>query len=309
MAETATPKKVQLQEVDLDFDVNAKYTYVLAFKNEARGRVFDENGNKRGDAEYPTRRNVLLRSSIVWPKNTIDPFNPDKPRSAGRHLIRYYDGCTTLFVDDQPKEKEAIDQLIASTRQLYFVMGYLNIQGYDKMLKLFMDWASWNEGSPYRVMTIDPIFKMLDPEKSREEEAANIDDVEKALKLAGAADEKKMFIHAKFLDVPTIDEVTGNTLSPKALRAEYRKAAMNNTKRFLATYNDESMQFKYWIEKGITEGELSTTKIPNRASWARKGVVICDISGFTSYEAILNKLIEEAKTNEEFATQLKALYN
>jgi hypothetical protein len=69
------------------------------------------------------------------------------------------------------------------------------------------------------------------------------------------------------------------------------------------------MQYKYWIEKGLEEGELSTTKIPNRATWARKGVVICDISGFTSYEATLNRLIEEAKTNEEFATQLKALYN
>ena len=307
MAEVATTKK--LKEVNTEFPENMKYTYVLAFKNEARGRVFDENGNKRGDAEYPSRRNVLLRSSIVWPKDTKDPFNPDKPRTAGRHLIRYYDGCSTLFVDDQPRERETIDQLVNSTRDLYFIHGYLEIQSYDRMLKLFMDWASWNEGSPFRVMTVDPIFKMLDPEKSRVEEGVDLDKIEEAMKLASEASEKKMVIHAKFLDIPTIDYVTRIELSPAALRTEYRKAAMKDTKRFLATYNDESMHFKYWIEKAMVEGELSTTKIPNRAAWARKGVVICDISGFTTHEAILNRLIEHAKTNEEFAEQLKALYN
>lgn len=306
MAEVLTQKP---KEVEFDIDVSAKYTYVLAFKNDARGRVFDENGRPRGDVEYPARRNVLLRSSIVWPANTIDPFNPTKPRTAGRHLIRYYDGCTTIFADDQPREKETIDQLMRSTRDLFFINGYLDIYGYDRMLKIFMDWCSWNELSPYRVNRIDPVFKMLDPEKSREETAASIDDVEKALKLAKEADDKKMLIHARFLDVPTIDFVTGAVLSPKSLRAEYRNAAMKNTKRFLATYNDESMSFKYWIEKAIEQGELSTTKIANRASWAKKGIVICDISGLVSQEVILNKLIEHAKTNEEFAEQLKALYN
>lgn len=310
MSETLTAsKKQELKEVKLDIDVEAKYTYVMAFKNEARGRVFDENGKPRPDVEYPSRRNILLRSSIVWPENTKDPFNPDKKRDAGRHLIRYYDGCTTLFVDDQPKDKETIEQLTRSTRDLFLINGYIEVYGYDRMLKIFMDWSSWNEASPFRVRNIDPVFRMLDPEKSRREEAATIDEVEKALELAKKADAKKMIIHAKFLNVPMVDFVTGSKLSNEAIRAEYRKSAMNNTKRFLATYNDESMHFRYWIEKAIEQGELSTTKIPNRAAWANKGIVICDLSGLTSYDVILNKLIEHAKTNEEFAEQLKALYN
>src|SRR5690349_15491180 len=110
----AEVKEKQLKEIDVETDVTLRYTYVLAVKNEARGRVYDENGNKRPDPEFPSRRNVLLRSSIVWPANTKDPFNPEKPRQAGRHMLRYYDGCTTLFADDQPKEKETVDQLIAS---------------------------------------------------------------------------------------------------------------------------------------------------------------------------------------------------
>lgn len=302
-------EKPQLK-VNTETDVTTRYTYVIATKNEPRGKVFDEAGNKRPDAEYPARRNVLLRSSIVWPSNTIDPFS-GKPRQAGRHLIRYYDGCTSLFVDDQPKEKETIDQLIASTRELYLVNGYAHIFGYDRMLKLYMDWCSWNSDSPYRVAQIDPVFRLLDAEKEREMEAVGIDEMEKALENAKNADVKKMRVHAHFMDVPTIDFATSLPLSDKAVRTEYRKAAMSDPKRFNRTFNDKNMHLKYWIEKAIETGEISTTKIPNTAAWAKKGVTICDISGLQSYESILHKLIEFASSTEgeDFNSQLKALYN
>lgn len=302
----------QAELVDqVETKITDKYTYVLSMKNEARGRVYNENGEKIPDQEYPTRKNVLLKSSIVWAKETNDPFIEGKKRKAGRHLIRYYDGCTTLFVDDQPKDKETVEQLLKGTRELYFINGYLAVYGYDEMLKKYMDWCSWNEDSPYRVPTVDVIFKLMDIEKSRKEESNNLDRVEEALALAKEADEKKMMIHAQFLGVAMVDYVSSVKLSPTAVRTEYRKAAMSDPAKFIKTYNDKTIHIKHWIQQGLQSGELSTTVIPNKVSWAKKGVVICDISGITSQEGILNKLIEFSQTpaGEAFKEQLTALYN
>lgn len=301
-----------------EIDVLAKYTYVLAIKNQVRGRVYDEKGNPRPDPEYPSRRNVLLRSSIVWPADPTSEENPrqgmkdpwsGKVRKPGRHLIRYYDGCTTLFVDDQPREKDTLDQLINSTRELFFIDGYLAIQGYDTMLKTYLDWSSWNEGSKFRVGAVQPIFKLLDAEKERKIESEELDEMELAMKRAKEAKDDHMIIHSKFLDVASVDYKTGNTLSNTALRTEYRKAAKADPALFNRTYNDKSMHVTYWIDTALKSGQITTNKIPNRAVWAQKGVVICDISGLQSSEAILNKLIEFAQQPEgaEFKKHLEAL--
>lgn len=289
-------------------DILSKYTYCLSLKNDSRGRVFNEHGHPVPDPDYPPRRNLLLRSSIIWPGGK-DPFS-DKERAAGRYPIRYYDGCTTLFVEDQPKDREVIEQLLKSTRELSFIEGYLAVYGYDTMLKMYMDICSWNEESKYRVPTTEAIFKLLDAEKSRSAEANRLDLVEQALELAREAKEDYMLVHAKFLSVPMIDNVTSQPLTPKAIRTEYRKAAMNDPKKFIETYNDKTMAIKNWIERSLEVGEMSTTLIPNKAVWAKTGVVICDISGLSSKEGILNRLIELSQTKEgaEFKSHLEGLY-
>lgn len=303
-------KTVEVEEDILDDDINRRFTYCLAQKNEKRGRVFDENGVARPDPEFKPRQNVLLRSSIIWDGRS-DPWNPDKKRPKGRHIIRYYDGCTTLFVDDQPKDRETMEQLIRSTRELFFINGYLHVYGYDVMLKAYMDMASWNAESPYKVKTVDGIFILLDSDKERDAIGSDLDLMEEALALAKKATDKHIRIHAKFLGVPTVDYKTGDQLSQKSVMTEYRKFAAANPKKFIDTYNDKKMQVKFWIEKAMEVGEISTTVIPNSASWAKKGIIICDTSGLKSNDAILNKLIEfsQIPEGEEFLLQLKALYD
>lgn len=290
-------------------DLNLKYVYVLSQRSDPRGRVFDMDGNPLKSPEYMGRRNLLLRSSIVWPGGK-DPFS-GKERPRGRYLIRYYDGCSTLFVDEQPQLKETIDTFVASTRELHFVRGYLEIYGYETTLKNYLDWCSWNEESPYRVKKVDAVFKLLDSEAARVVEADNLNRMEEALEKAKNAKPKHMRIHAKFLEIPELDFITSAMLSDDAIRTEYRKVAMNKPELFLRTFNDKTLHIKYWIEQALQTGEISTSILPNQAVWAKQGLEICNISGLKSKEGILNKLIEFSQTaeGEEFKTHLEGLYN
>lgn len=308
-------QQLEFQETMPLPDINRKYTFVLSQKNEKRGRVYDDRGMPLPDPEFPPRRTLLLRSSIVWPagkdgKDLKDPFDSNKTRKPGRYLIRYYDGCSTLFMDDQPKDKESVDQLVKSTREMTFINGYVHVYGYDTMLMTYMRWASWNEESPYRVPSIDIVFKELDVEKESVNESKNLDNIEKAMELAGKSTDKYMLMHARFIDVAVVDYRTGQELAAKAIRTAYRKAALDNPERFIDTYNDKTIEIKYYIEKALESGVLSSKLIPGKVTWGDKGQVICDISGITDYQNILNKLIELSVSEEglEFVDQLKALY-
>lgn len=290
-------------------DDQGKIVYVLCTKNEARGRVYDVDGRPLKDPEYPRGRNLLLRSSVNW-KGEKDPFT-GKDRPKGRYLIRYYDGCTSLFIDDQPKDPTIMEPLVAGTRKLSFEYGYLSIDEFDTMLKTYCDWASWNEGSPYKNRRVDSIFKLLDTETMRREESIKVDKIEEALALAKKAPVKHMRVHARYLEISEIDSQTMRALSDDAIRTEYRKAAMHNPDEFIKTFNDKSIHLKHWIGIAIASGELSTTIIPNRVVWAKVGVEVCDTTGLTTNEGILNKLIEFAKTEAgtEFRERLETLYN
>lgn len=301
----AQQKKEDLLENILP-DINTRYAYVLYKKNDTRGMVYDENGKPRGEQEYKPSINVILSSPIIW-DGRVDPFS-GRPRSRGTHQIRYYDGCTTLFVDDQPKEKATIDQLLSSTREVNIVFGYVFIYGYDTMLKLYMDWTSYNEDSPFRVPTKPVKFKNVDSEKTRELEAELLEMEDLARDYAKKAPLKKMKIHAKYLGVALEDAITGYPLSETALRTEYRKSAKANPKRFVESYNNRTVEVTNWIMDAISNGAISTTN--NLAAW-KSGGGICDLGGLKSPDLIINRLVELTLTEEgaDFLAQLKSLYS
>lgn len=298
-------KEVETEQLS---DINTKYVYVLAEKNEKRGRVYDEMGMPRGENDYKPRRNLLLKSSINW-LGGKDPFS-GKDRRPGRHLIRYYDGCTTLFIDDQPKDKETIDQLVTNTREMSFLHGYISIYGYETLLKQYMDWCSYNGDSPYKIPTTETIFILLDSEKASKVEAEQLDLAEQAMKLAKEAKKAKMMIHAQYLGVPFLDEKTGNDRSEEAIRTSYRMVAKNDPAKFIRSYNDKSIETATYIDTAMKTGTISTTMIPNKAVWSANGSIICDISGIKSHEGIAAKLLEFAQMPDggAFDDQLRSLY-
>ena len=74
------------------FDPEKRYMFQLASENEQRSHpvIMIQNGvsHVMPHKKFITKRNIIFSSQIVW--------------NGQRRNIRYYDGCTTIFVDKQP---------------------------------------------------------------------------------------------------------------------------------------------------------------------------------------------------------------
>lgn len=310
MARSKAETEVVSTKKQTQAELNRKYVYMLVQKNEPRGMVYQGlTNNPAPEIRYKPWQNLLLRCSIIW-DGSVDPFS-GKDREPGRYLIQYYDGCTTLFVDNQPQDEKTIERFVGNTRKLLFERGQLAVMGYDKMLKMYMDWCSYNSESPYRSPMAEAIFHLLDAEKDTESKMNYMDALEQAMKWAKEASDSKMLIHAKYLGVPDADFISGNPLSQSAIRILYREAAKDNPTEFIKSYTDKSIEIKHWIDQSLEKGEISDSIIPNKAVWRKSASVICDISGLKSQSSIHNRLVEfsQSEDGEEFVQQLKALYN
>lgn len=305
----STQKELVLEEELPESDIYTKYAYVLAEKNAVRGKIYDENGNSRGEQEYKPFLNVLLSSSVIWPGGT-DPFSK-KERSRGRYQFRFYDGCSTLFVDDQPKDKETIDQFVSGTRSVEFNHGFLYVYGYDNMLKTYLDWCSYNENSPYRVPSSTVKFKNVDNKKEMEAKADILEMEDTARDLAKNAPLKKMRIHCKFLNIQMEDEITSNTLSEKEIRTFYREYAKNNAAHFIKTYKDEALEIKTWVRDAVNSGKINTSLVPNSAVWSASNAIICSVGNIKDNSLIIEKLSEFAQMDigGDFMEQLRGIYS
>lgn len=281
---------------EFKFDVNKKYVFELANKNPERELpVIDQRTHRpMPHQEFKPYQNIVFTSQIVW--------------NGERRNIRYYDGCTSLFTDEQPKDKETIDQLIRQTKKRHFNDGKFGAFGDERLLLIYMMICSWNIESPYRTRTADAIFRPTNADKKAEVESAKLDKMEEALELAKKASVKKMMIHGAYLGVPTVDWDSGNELSEKAIRTAYRKEAINNSVKFIESYGDSKLEIKYYLNKAWESGLINNKNNPNKAAW-QSGKDICSISGLKSQEAIVNALFEhsQGEDGEEFLLQLKAL--
>lgn len=297
-----------------EVSVDRKYAYVLLNKNQRRGGVFDENGQPVREQEFKTGLNILFESSIIW-KGGIDPFTTDengkggKVRPQGKYYIRYYDGCSTLFKDSQPSDKATIDALTLGTQQRAFSHGYFFVDGFDKMLKIFMDWTSLNESSPYRNPNVHPSFKSDLAEEALLSDGERLEMEDKANEIAKTAPKAKMISHANFLEIAMVDYITNVPYSDEAIRIAYRKYAKANPAKFIATFNDETLEFKYKVRTLIIDGKLSMSLIPNSLTWVSNGMPAMDISGLDGIEQVVNKAASFVQTEEGkvFETKVNSL--
>lgn len=279
------------------FDINKKYVFQLAEENPERELPVVDMVTKRPapHKKFKPYQNIVLTSQIVW--------------EGERRTIRYYDGCTTLFVDEQPKEDNIIEQYIKQSKKRAFVDGKFSAFGDERMLLIYLNICSWNGGSQYRTRTAQAIFVAQNSDKLATEKSEKFDLIEEALKLAKEATEQKMFIHASYLGIPDTDWDSDNKLTAKEMRTAYREAAANDPKSFIESFGNKSIEIKYYIDKALEKGVISNKFNPNKATWGSNNSVICDISGLKSTEAISQAIFEFSKTEEgeEFTIQLKAM--
>lgn len=282
-----------------EFDVNKKYMFELATENPERDLPVINMVSKRPaqHQKFKPSQNIVLTSQIVWNNQ--------------RRMIRYYDGCTSIFVDEQPKDKDTIEQLIRQTNKdkYKFLEGKFGCHGDEKMLLLYLNICSWNGESLFRTRSADTVFIPSNADKKAEIESDKLDQTEKALDLARKAKEKKMRIHAAYLGIATEDYDSGNELTEKEIRTAYRKEALRNSAHFIESYGNKSLEIRYYIDEALRKGVISNKVNPNKAVWGKNQNVICDISGLRSQDAIATKLFEfsQSEEGEEFLIQLKAI--
>ncbi len=284
-----------LEQLGIEIELGRKYMFELVDENPDREYPVIDMREKRNmpKKKHKPFRNMVLTSQIVWGKS--------------RTIIRYYDGCETIFASDQPKDKDAIDQYIKQTAPRNFLNGLIGIHADEKMLLVYALACSWNAHSPYKTRTSDSVFVARD-ENMRAISAGNeIDRQEKALTLAKEATKKKMRIHANYLQIATVDWDSGNEYTDDAIRAEYRKYALQNPKTFIDSYNDSSLELKYNIDKALEQGVIKFDN--NKITW-KTGTVIGDSGGMRSHEGISAELMKISQTveGEEFVIQLNALF-
>jgi len=279
------------------FDPNKRYIFQLAEENVQRELPIIDMGEKRPipHQRFTPRRNIVLTSQIVW--------------DGERRTLRYYDGCTDLFVENQPKEKDVINQYIAQSKKREFINGKFGIFGDERMLLIYLMICSWNGESEFRTRSADVVFIPINADKEATIESEKLDKIEEALKFAREASDTKMFIHGQFLGIPTRDWDSDNELTPKEYRTKYRQEASRFPQKFIDSYGNKSIEVKYYIDKALQKGIINNKFNPNKASWGSNNTEICDISGLKSTDAISQALFEFSKSElgEEFVIQLRAI--
>lgn len=295
------------------FDSEKKYMFQLASSNLEREIPPYEVVNNRSipvtTQKFKPAQNIVYTAQIVWPEGLKDPWS-SKDRKQGRYVIRYYDGCSTLFVDEQPQDRVTIEQMMKQTKERRFLEGKFGAYGDETMLLTYLYICSWNADSPFKTRSSSTVFVPVDRMKIATAETARLDLTEKALQLAKEASEQKMMIHANFLGIPMKDWDSDNDLTASEIRAAYRKRALQDADGFIKSYGNKSIEIKYYISKALETGVIDVNFSPNIAVWGTSKSKICDISGLKSHEVIGEKLFEfsQLPDGEEFLIQLKAVY-
>ncbi|PWT75770.1 MAG: hypothetical protein C5B59_07920 [Bacteroidetes bacterium] len=301
VADVATKEEKFAKEkeaLSMTFDPNKNYLFELVQQTTERELPIIDFHTRRPAPEmrHKPKVNLVFTSQVVW--------------EGKRRMLRYYDGCTTIFADEQPKDKELIEQLIRNNKPREFLYGKFNCMGDEHFLLLYMFICSWNIESKFRTRTASGVYKCNNPDALAKAENAALDEIEEALSLAKHAAVPKMMIHGAYLGISDLDDAN-NEKTEKAFRAEYRRKAIDKPAAFIESYGDKKIEVRFFIRKAIKDSLIRVDRIPGKATWGSNDREICDIHGIKSTEAIEDKIFDHSQVGEdgeEFILQLNALY-
>jgi len=280
------------------FDPEKKYMFELAEENPERQLPVIDMHTKRPAAQPKFRpyQNIVMTAQIIW--------------KGQRRGVRYYDGCDSIFIDEQPKDKDTIELYIKQTQRRQFIDGKFGCHGDERMLLLFLYISSFNAESEFRTRSANIVYKPCNSDKKATVESEKLDQAEQALELAKKAEYSKILVHADYLGIPLKDFDSDNDLTEKEVRTAYRMEALRQPKIFLESYGNKKLETKYFIKKALATGLIDYITNPNKALWKTSGREIKDISGMKSFAAVLDSLFEfsQLEEGEEFKIQVTALF-
>lgn len=301
MAETISPIKTKKSPFGKEKKADV-IIYRLIERNQYGGMRVNDNPQIRSDTPpYPPYKRFPNTDIISW------NFGTEEKPDWGERAIRYLPGYQSIFVDEQEANgKEIPEQVLANAPRFEIIDGEIRVRVNEKTKIQFLDYCNRNEDSPYRTGKTIPIFKRYSEEREIDDKAKMQELVEAALEKAFSASDEQIAFHAKYLGIRMIDAATNASRTLKAIKTDYRQAAIDNPKEFIRTFDDPDLKLKYLIEKAVDDNVISLTLIPGKAVWTGSKEEICPIeSGELAIEALFNFGLNSTKEGEAMVRRLK----
>lgn len=240
-------------------------------------------------------------------KNTSNIFYEGEVRK-----IRYLKGYKSIFVDEQEPENRPVAEGIvnSSQNQIEVIEGKIEVNPNDSMKIKYLRMCSYNANSEYRDNQTVPLFAELTPDAKSKEQAKKQDLMLEAVETSKTADDQQIAFHAQYLGIPFVDQATGASRTPEAIKVDYRQKAFDDPAVFLETFNSMELRIRYWISRAIEERVIDLTSKVGWAIFGGSKADICTIPSGTDIRNIQEALYLHAnkRTGEDFLKQLRDRY-
>lgn len=264
-------------------------------KTAQENRIFLlEPSKKKGDV------NVDLTDDVVF----TDPKTGDK-RTRRMRVIR---GAQSIWQDEQTALPKEHVSKVANQVTLKFSRGRCIVPAHETQKIQAALLSNRNLDNPNRVGHKDIYFKEWNPEKLNQAQEKRNADIIKAMQIAATADMKDVMPHARYLGVPTNDEM-GVELKEGSIRNEYSKKALSEPEKFLNSIHSPVVKVAHNVRRALSEGKIDMGRQPNQAFWTDGGFICAIPADRDQVEYLTEFAMTQGEANSAFAVQLKAFYN
>jgi stalled ribosome alternative rescue factor ArfA len=182
---------------------------------------------------YPPYKRFPNIDIIVWEDATRE--------------IRWLPGEQSIFVDEQEKNGRKIPENILNNPNNRFeiIDGEIRVRPHEKTKILFLDMCNRNADSKHSTGTIQPLFRKYTEKQRVEDLGIKQRKQKEAINKSFEASPDLVYFHARHLNIPLMDSVTGASREIDALITDYRQMAMDFPVEFLKVFDDENLTAKF----------------------------------------------------------------
>lgn len=221
---------------------------------------------------FPVTFIIPNTDTIIWNYGTED--EPDfQPRE-----IRYIDGMKSIFVDEQEVNGPLAESVVnKQTNVIQFNEGFLKVPSWNKPLVHFLTINNQCDKNVNKFKQINSTYTLLSFNVSDDDRVELGKKKDRAYDLARACSDEDMIPHAKFLGIPFIHATTGEERDYDAIREDYKSKALEAPDKFLLMANNPKVKLRYLVDKGLSQGIITTGLVKGQAHWTATKQMITEI--------------------------------